>query len=76
IVHSASSMRKIKKQRISTSNNTKKGEPPVSDPPLCADIYGLRVDSWFSGRSLRPVPAVCHLSLSRNPYNTASNISR
>lgn len=27
-----------RKQRISTSNNTKKGEPPVSDPPLFADI--------------------------------------
>lgn len=38
IVHSASSMRKIKKTRNSTSNNTKKGEPPVSDPPLFADL--------------------------------------
>ena len=36
IVHSA--CERSRKQRISTSNNTKKGEPPVSDPPLFADI--------------------------------------
>ena len=41
IVHSASSMRKIKQARnihIEWCRETEKGEPPVSDPPLFADI--------------------------------------
>ena len=32
--------------------------------------------TWFSGRKLRTVLPVCHISLSRNSFNSASSFSR